>query len=160
MDNRPPMGSLGRALTKLDPSGSVEVLGTAHPARTIGKAIDAERSVIVTGFDPFGLIVREATPTEMVSAPVSPSHSDQVTGSMIGDFFLKVGALICYLGCAFAVVKTVYALLVAKQVSPLINLSAEASSLERGVMILLEGLVEFSLFAALSVVFIRVLQLK
>jgi hypothetical protein len=65
MESRPAVGSLGRALGRLAPSGQVEVLGATHSARTTGATIDAGRDILVTGFDPFGLIVREATHSEV-----------------------------------------------------------------------------------------------
>src|SRR5262249_18358707 len=44
-----------------------------YPARTGGDTVDAGRDVIVTGFDPFGLLVREATPADLAPAPPPPT---------------------------------------------------------------------------------------
>ena len=160
MDNCPPVGSIGRALGKLAPSGPVEVLGTTYAARTEGETIDADRIILVTGFEPWGLLVREATPAEMAPAPLSSLPPAQVSGSRIGNFFLYVGAVICLVACAFTVAKTLFELWTLTQVFPLITLSPEASVPMLVMLILLSGFVEFSFFAALLVTFLRVLGLK
>jgi hypothetical protein len=76
----------------------------------------------------------------------------------IGNFFLTVGTVIGVLGCVFSVLKTLYGLMVLKQVSSIISVSTESSALLVTV-ILLDGFVWFCLSAALVVVFRRVLQL-
>jgi hypothetical protein len=169
VDIHPAVGSVGRALDRLAPSGQVEVLGTAHSARTGGETIDTGRAILVTGFDPPDLLVREATPADVAQAQLPPSPPTEVSGPTIGghdshgnqnsqnrpspptegsgptigDFFLMVGAIICLLGCALAVLATVYGFWAMKQV-----------------MVGLEGLVTFCFFAALFVVFLRVTRIK
>jgi hypothetical protein len=83
--------------------------------------------------------------------------SGSASGSAIGDFFLTVGVVICFLGCVFAVLKTLYGLWTLNQVASLIHVTTEYSVLLIGV-ILLDGFVWFFLSAALVVVFLRVLQ--
>ncbi len=58
-ERRSAIGSLGRTLDKLSPTGRVQVLGTTRSARTQGETIEAGREVLVVAFDPLGLIVRE-----------------------------------------------------------------------------------------------------
>jgi hypothetical protein len=95
MDSRPAVGTLGRTLGRLSPSGQVEVLGTTHPARTAGEPIDAGRDILITGFDPFGLLVREATPAEVTPPP--PSPPPQVEGPSWGSVLMV--ALFVLAGC-------------------------------------------------------------
>jgi hypothetical protein len=81
--------------------------------------------------------------------------SQSTSRSAIGDFFLTVGVVICFLGCAFAVLKTLYGLWTLNQVVSIIHVTTGHSVLLIGV-ILLDGLVWFCLSAALVVVFVRV----
>jgi hypothetical protein len=48
----PSPGSVGRALTRLAPSGNIEVDGSIYPARSDGDEIAEGSEVVVTGFDP------------------------------------------------------------------------------------------------------------
>lgn len=75
-----------------------------------------------------------------------------------GNFFLSTGAVICCLGCIFAVLKTLYGLLTLKQMYSIISVS-DQSSAWLIVLILLDGFVWFCLSAALLVVFLRVKDL-
>jgi hypothetical protein len=159
MDNRPAVGSLGRALDKLDPSGQVEILGAAYAARTAGETIDPGRNILVTGFDPLGLLVREASLADVAPAQLRPSPPTENSGWTLGDSFLLAGAAISLLGCAFAIVTTLYGLWTMTQVFLLVPVSTGDSTLLFG-MVLLNGVVEFCFFAALLVVFMRVFRLK
>src|SRR4051812_7576501 len=55
----PPTGSVGLTISALSPTGEVHVGGSVYPARVRGGSIAERSRVVVTGFDPFGLIVRE-----------------------------------------------------------------------------------------------------
>jgi hypothetical protein len=164
MDSRPVVGSRGRALGRLAPSGQVEILATAHPARTSGETIESGQDILVTGFDPFGLIVRDATRVEELSAPTplrpwlsAPTESDSRPGR-IGNLFLTVGAIICFLGCVFTVISTVFGLLATQRVSPLVPVTTMDTTAVTW-LVLLDGFLEFCMFAALFVVFVRVSRL-
>jgi hypothetical protein len=80
------------------------------------------------------------------------------SGTGIGNFFLTAGAVIGVLSCVFAVLKTLYGLMVLRQESLIISVSTESSALVVTV-ILLDGFVWFCVSAALVVVFRRVGQL-
>jgi hypothetical protein len=73
---RPASGSVGQALTPLTPEGSVEVAGESYPARSERGEIAAGRQVVVTGFDPRCLFVREFVPEPAREAaqPPRPDH--------------------------------------------------------------------------------------
>jgi hypothetical protein len=140
----------------------VEVLGATYAARTKGEAVEAGGEILVEGFDPFGLIVREATAAETAPVPSPSSPRAQPWGSAIGDFFLWGGAGICFLMCVFAVLSIVYELWSLMQVFSLITPAAGDLLLQLTLLLwtVLGGLVTFVFFAALLVVFMRVLRLK
>jgi hypothetical protein len=140
----------------------VEVLGATYAARTAGEAVEAGGEILVTGFDPFGLIVREATAAETAPVPSASSPRAQPWGSAIGDFFLWVGAGICFLGCVFAVLSIVYELLFLLSTRPAGDLGLLPLPLliVLALLIVLGGLVTFFFFAGLLVVFVRVLRPK
>jgi len=77
----------------------------------------------------------------------------------IENLFLIVGAALCLLMCAIAILTTLYGLWAGVQVLPLIRVSTENSILLLG-MVLLDGVLKFFFFAALFVVFVRVARLK
>jgi hypothetical protein len=110
MKSRPAVGSLGRALNRLAPSGQAEILGVAFPARTAGETIDAGRDILVTGFDPFELLVREATPADLAPAPPPPT----LGGSKPYWAWLLMAALIVLAGC-FGLLTVYQAALTAKE---------------------------------------------
>jgi hypothetical protein len=101
MDSRPAVGSLGRAVSKLAPSGRVEVLGATHPARTAANPIDAGRDILVTGFDPFGLLVREATPADLVPPPSPAPRTAQPSWAAV--LLLTIGEGVSLIGCLASV---------------------------------------------------------
>jgi hypothetical protein len=64
---RAPVGSVGRTVADLRPSGKIDVLGVVHEARSEGLWIEAGRQVVVLRADAFGLVVREANGDEAKS---------------------------------------------------------------------------------------------
>jgi membrane-bound ClpP family serine protease len=60
--SRPSPGAIGRAVSPLTPAGTVEVGGNCFSARSTEGDIALGASVVVTGFDPSWLLVREAAP--------------------------------------------------------------------------------------------------
>ncbi len=98
------------------------------------------------------------------TAPVCPKCRSRWTpasnkrGSPIGDFFLTVGLVICFLGCGFAVLKTLYGLWTLEQVASIVSTST-ASSVWLIALILVDGFIWFCLSAALLVVFARLRDL-
>ena len=96
--------------------------------------------------------------------PPAPPPAPAVTaargpaGRAAGNFFLVVGAIICLVSCALAVVSTVGALVASERVAVVVPLSARTGGL-LAAAILLDGCVWFSLSAALFVVFQRALPL-
>jgi len=64
MANAPPIGAVGKTLSALAPDGQAEFAGAPFPVRTREGSIDPGRLVVVTGFDPWSLIVREAASEE------------------------------------------------------------------------------------------------
>jgi len=61
--DRPSPGSVGRAISTLSPSGTVEIGGAHYVARADRWPIEAGTQVVVTGFDPAGLFVRKFIPS-------------------------------------------------------------------------------------------------
>jgi membrane-bound ClpP family serine protease len=59
---RPSAGSVGRAVSPLTPCGTIEVDGDCFPARSTQGNIALGSPVVVTGFDPSWLFVRETAP--------------------------------------------------------------------------------------------------
>jgi hypothetical protein len=76
---RPPSGSVGQALTPLTPAGNVEVDGESYPARSVRGEIAAGRRVVVTGFDPWCLFVRELVPEPATEAVQPPPPGESST---------------------------------------------------------------------------------
>jgi hypothetical protein len=68
MIQRPTIGAVGRTVSALTPDGQAEFDGVPIAVRAQGGLIDPGRSVLVIGFDPRWLIVREATPEERAAA--------------------------------------------------------------------------------------------
>jgi len=81
MGHRPPIGAIGLTLSALAPDGQAEFDGAVFEVRAQGgRNIDLRRRVIVTGFDPWLLLVREATPAEVAVNPLpSPPAVREVT---------------------------------------------------------------------------------
>ena len=81
MGQRPTIGAIGRALSALTPDGQAEFDGVVFEVRAQeGNPIDPQQHVLVTGFDPQLLLVRQATPEEVAAAPnyTAPPLSDVV----------------------------------------------------------------------------------
>jgi len=83
MDNAPAIGTVGRTLSVLAPDGQAEFAGASFQVRAREGSIDSGRLVVVTGFDPWSLIVREAASEEAVAhtqtTPLaSPRPTNQV----------------------------------------------------------------------------------
>lgn len=99
--------------------------------------------------------------TDAAAGPASATLplSGGGSGTTVGNFFLSTARVICVFGCLFAIGKTLYGLVMLKQVGGLINTSTEDSAL-LVVLILLDGFVLFCLSAALVVVFVRVSRLS
>jgi hypothetical protein len=87
----------------------------------------------------------------------APWWGGSASGSTVGDIFLTEGTVICFLGCVFAVLKTLYGLWTLNLVASIINVTTGHTALLIAV-ILLDGLLWFCLSAALVVVFVRVKQ--
>jgi hypothetical protein len=97
MDHRPTMGAVGRALSALSPEGEAEFDGASFQVRAEGTNIDSGRHVCVTGFDPWSLMVREATPEEVASQTTpndrtGPSAAGQIGLWVVGA--VAVGTLV------------------------------------------------------------------
>jgi hypothetical protein len=76
---RPPSGAVGQALTPLTPAGNVEVDGESYPARSVRGEIAVGRRVVVTGFDPWCLFVRELVPERATEAVRPPPPGESST---------------------------------------------------------------------------------
>src|SRR4051812_37713905 len=77
----PPTGSVGLTITALAPSGDVHVDGSVYPARVAGGTrIDQGRRIVVAGFDPFGLLVRELAPSDVAPVQAVPTLEDLILG--------------------------------------------------------------------------------
>jgi membrane-bound ClpP family serine protease len=101
MDDRPTIGAVGRAFGALAPDGQAEFDGVSFPARAREANIDAGLPVVVTGFDPWFLIVRPATPEEAAARPqptaqTTPNPASGGVLTVLGSvvFVLGVGLLI------------------------------------------------------------------
>lgn len=70
------VGAIGRALSPMSPSGSVEIDGVRHDARSDGQFIDAGSAVIVLRGDPTGYVVRKLEPGQPV--PQLPNHGEPI----------------------------------------------------------------------------------
>jgi NfeD-like C-terminal, partner-binding len=97
MDHRPTIGAIGRALSALSPDGEAEFDGALFQARAEGANIDSGQHVSVTGFDPWLLIVREATPDEVASqttptTQTAPGGANRVGLWVVGG--VTVGILV------------------------------------------------------------------
>jgi membrane-bound ClpP family serine protease len=81
MADRPTIGAVGVAISALAPDGEAEFDGDAFCVRAQGGRIDSGRSVLVTGFDPWSLTVREATSEEVAAyRPAAPTELAQSGG--------------------------------------------------------------------------------
>ena len=78
---RPASGSVGQALTPLTPTGNVEVDGESFPARSERGVIAAGRRVVVTGFDPWCLFVREPIPEPVTETVQLPPPGPELAGA-------------------------------------------------------------------------------
>jgi membrane-bound ClpP family serine protease len=87
MNHRPTIGSVGRTLSVMSPEGEAEFDGASFQVRAEGANIDSGRHVFVTGFDPWVLIVREATAEEIAS---QPTRTDETGPSVAGRMALWV----------------------------------------------------------------------
>jgi membrane-bound ClpP family serine protease len=74
---RPSPGSIGQALSPLTPCGTIEVDGDRFPARSIEGDIALGCRVVVTGFDPLWLFVREMAPTSPLQTRSSGNEGIQ-----------------------------------------------------------------------------------
>src|SRR5215510_2861807 len=73
MSQRPAIGAIGRTLSALAPDGQADFDGAVFEVRAEGGSnIDPQRHVLVTGFDPQLVLVREATPEEAATGTPSP----------------------------------------------------------------------------------------
>jgi len=68
---RPTISAVGRTLGALAPDGHAEFDGLAFQVRAQGGNIDSGQAVVVTGFDPWSLIVRTASMEEVAAQPQS-----------------------------------------------------------------------------------------
>ncbi len=159
MHKRLLVGSLGRALSTLAPSGEVQVLGAAYPARTAGETIEAGRDILVTGFDPSGLLVREATPAEVADAPEPPFRDRgrvmlrERPPLTFGQFLLTFGQVVSVLGCIGSVFGCLGAFV------PSVLFSRSEPGLLFSILAFLGSAAGFFYSAAMFVVFSRVKRL-
>lgn len=109
---RPTIGEEGRALTIVSITGDVEINGTRHSARVAKGEIAAGSRIVVTGFDPPQLLVKESIAesqpetskslTEQATATVAPLADPlRVIRQVIG-WFLIIALLAAGLSVAFA----------------------------------------------------------
>jgi hypothetical protein len=80
MGHRPTIGAVGRTHSVLSPIGQAIFDGVVFQVRAEEANIDLDRHVMVTGFDPWSLTVREATPEEVAAkaTPIEPAESNLV----------------------------------------------------------------------------------
>ena len=158
MHKRLLVGSLGRTLTALAPTGEVQVLGAVHPARTAGETIEVGRAVLVTGFEPSGLLVREATPIEVADAEEPPFRGRVLLRERppqtFGQLLLTFGQVVSVLGCIGSVVGCLGALVSAVQYR-----MPDVFGLPVLIWTVLGGAAGFFYSAAMFVVFSRVKRL-
>jgi hypothetical protein len=64
MKNAPAIGAVGKTLSVLAPDGQAEFSGGLFQVRAREGSIDSGRLVVVTGFDPWSLIVSETAPVK------------------------------------------------------------------------------------------------
>jgi hypothetical protein len=76
---RPALGSVGQALTPLTPAGNVEVDGASYPAESECGEIAMGGRVVVTGFDPWCLFVRELVPESTTDTVPPPPPGESST---------------------------------------------------------------------------------
>jgi hypothetical protein len=88
MSHRPKIGTIGRTCSALSPDGQADFAGTSFQVRVEEANIGSDRPVIVTGFNPWSLIVREATAEEIAldAKPVAPVKPDivRIAGLVLG----------------------------------------------------------------------------
>lgn len=96
-------------------------------------------------------------PAEVPGAGATPESRPRAPGA--AHFFLMAGAVICSLGCLWAVLKTWYGLSTLTRVAPLIDVVSVSPAL-LVVLILLDGFIWFVLCAALVILFVRVSRLE
>ena len=101
MYQRPTVGAIGRASGTLAPYGQAEFGGVSFPVRAQDGRIDPGLPVVVTGFDPWSLLVRLATPEEVASrpqptAPTTPNPAGAGVLKVVGGvvFVLGLGLLL------------------------------------------------------------------
>jgi NfeD-like C-terminal, partner-binding len=70
------IGDFGRALSRMAPSGAVEVNGERLDARSDGQVIEAGSNVIVLRGDPTGYVVRALEPGKPV--PTLPRQGEEI----------------------------------------------------------------------------------
>jgi hypothetical protein len=83
---------VGRTISVLAPQGEAEFNGAAFVVRAQADRIESGRFVLVTGFDPWTLTVREATAEEVATQP--PPTAPERAGSEGKGGLLVVGALV------------------------------------------------------------------
>jgi membrane associated rhomboid family serine protease len=133
MNDRPTIGEIGRTLSALNPDGSVEFGGVSFRARADGgTTIEPGRTVVVTGFDPHFLVVREATAEEESAAPrqfatpaleeIPPPPTQTSAEVASREFEAQLRQLTPHVPCTLTIVALnvlVYGIMVASGVNPL-----------------------------------------
>jgi hypothetical protein len=105
MKDRPTIGAVGVTTSVLAPDGEADFNGALFPVRIQEGSVGSGSHVVVTGFDPWFLTVREATPAEVDAqllsvAPGGASSEGKgivwVIGFVVFGSLLVVGSLLFF----------------------------------------------------------------